>query len=238
MVLDDETGRAELYNLAADPGETNDLAKSEAARTADLQAKLEAWRKSVGAQEGTPNAEFDESFHKRLYEDIDTSRLAAGPNAAELRAKLTEWRAGMDAAVKGRKPHVTPATGDIRLFAKDATVHGTNARYEPLPYKNTIGFWTKPEDWVSWDFNVAQAGNYEVEVQQGCGGGGSEVAVEVGGQTLKFTVEGTGHFQNFIARTIGVVDLAAGAQTLAVKPQNKVGSAVMDLRRVVLRPAL
>jgi len=46
---------------------------------------------------------------------------------------------------------VTPATGDIRLFAKDATVHGATARYEPLPYKNTIGFWTKPEDWVSWD---------------------------------------------------------------------------------------
>jgi hypothetical protein len=139
--------------------------------------------------------------------------------------------------VKGRKARVTPAKGDVRLLAKEATVHGTTARYEPLPYKNTIGFWTKPEDWVSWEFAVPKPGKYEVEVQQGCGGpGGSEVAVEVGGQTLKFTVDGTGHFQNFIQRVIGLVDLGEGKQTLAVKPQNKVGAAVMDLRRVVLRP--
>jgi len=238
MILDDETGNPELYNLAADPGEKNDLAKSESARVSAMQEKLEAWRESVGAQMGTPNADFDAAFHKRLYEDIDTSRLEAGPSAAALRAKLIDWRAGMDEAVKGHTPRITPATGDIRLFAKDAKVHGTNARYEPLPYKNTIGFWTQPTDWVSWDFDVAKAGKYEVEVQQGCGGGGSEVAVEVGGRTLNFTVQDTGHFQSFISRAIGIVDLAEGKQTLAVKPQTKKGGAVMDLRRVVLRPAL
>ncbi|HEY2840691.1 MAG TPA: hypothetical protein VGJ26_16160, partial [Pirellulales bacterium] len=69
------------------------------------------------------------------------------------------------------------------------------------------------------------------------GSGGAEVAVEVGGQTLKFTVQETGHFQQMISRTIGEVKLEAGKQTLAVKPQSKPGAAVMDLRRVVLRPA-
>jgi hypothetical protein len=143
----------------------------------------------------------------------------------------------MNAAVKGNKAKVTPASGDIRLFAKDARIHGTKARYEPEPHKNTIGYWTVPEDWVSWDFEVARAGRYEVEVQQGCKDGGSEVAVEIAGQTLAFTVVGTGHFQHFIQKTLGTVDLAAGAQTLAVKPRAKRGAAVMDLRRVVLRPA-
>jgi len=238
MVEDDETGNAELYNIAKDPGEKDDLAKSESARLSDMMGKLAAWRKSVGAQMGTPNPDFDPALHKRIYEDIDTSRLEAGPNAAALREKLTAWREDMDAAVQGHKPRVTPDKGDIRLFAKDAVVHGTTARYEPLPYKNTIGFWTKPEDWVSWDFDVPKAGKYEVEVQQGCKGGGSEVAVEVAGQTLKFTVDDTGHFQQFAQRTIGIVDLPEGKQTIAIKPQNKVGPAVMDLRRVVLRPAL
>ena len=83
---------------------------------------------------------------------------------------------------------------------------------------------------------MAKAGRYEVEIQQGCNGGGSEVAVEIAGQTLTFLVENTGHFQNMISRTIGEVDLTAGKQTLAVKPRNKKGGAVMDLRRVVLRP--
>ena len=60
--------------------------------------------------------------------------------------------------------------------------------------------------------------------------------MEVGGTTLKFIVQDTGHFQNMILRTIGTVELPAGKATLAVKPQTKPGAAVMDLRRVVLRP--
>jgi arylsulfatase A-like enzyme len=237
LIQDDETGNLELYNIAKDPGEKNDLAKSESVRVSELQGKLAAWRKAIGAQMGTANPHFDTAFHQRLYEDVDASRLEPGPSAAALRAKLTDWREGMDEAVKGREKKVTPAKGDVRLFARDAVVHGATARYEDKPYKNTIGFWTNPEDWVSWDFETPKAGKYEVEVQQGCGNaGGSEVVVEAAGQTLKFTVDGTGNFQNFIQRVIGTVDLPDGKQTLAVKPQNKVGNAVMDLRRVVLRP--
>jgi hypothetical protein len=41
-----------------------------------------------------------------------------------------------------------------------------------------------------------------------------------------------------ILRIIGKVQLPAGKHTLAVKPQSKPGVAVMDLRRVVLRPGL
>jgi hypothetical protein len=123
-------------------------------------------------------------------------------------------------------------------MAKDARVHATNMRYEPQSYKNTLGFWTKPEDWADWEFDVPAPGNYEVEITQGCGkgSGGAQVAVEVAGATLKFIVQDTGNFQNFIQRTIGTVQLPAGKATLAVKPQTKPGGAVMDLRRVVLRP--
>ena len=237
LIADDESGGVELYHLATDPGEAHGVSKTESARADEMKMKLAAWRKTVGAQMPVPNAEYDVALHRPLYEETDVSRVEAGPSAAALAKTLADWRAGMNAAVKGREPRVTPATGDIRLHAKDATVHGTQARYEDAPFKNVIGFWTKPEDWASWNFDVATAGRYEVEIQQGCNGGGSEVAIEVGGQTLAFDVENTGHFQSMISRTIGEVDLPAGKQTLAVKPQNKKGGAVMDLRRVVLRPA-
>ena len=234
-----EDGSVELYNLATDPAEKNDLAKTEAPRAEALKAKLAAWRRSVGAQENVPNPAFDAALHKQLYVDVDSSKFIAAKTSAEMEVQQQPWRAAMNAAVKGNKARVTPAEGDIRLHAKDAQVHGTKIRVEPQTYKNTVGFWVQPEDWASWDFEVAKAGKYEVEVLQGCGStGGSEVNVEVAGQTLKFTVEPTGHFQNFIQRTIGVVDLPAGKQIIAVKPQNKKGGAVMDLRRVVLRPAL
>ncbi len=233
-----EDGSVELYDLAKDLGEERDLAKAEPARAAEMQAKLAAWRKSVGAQECVPNPEFDAVLNQALYRDVDPSKIVpGGDNAATLETKWKGWREAMNAATKGRKAVVTPASGDVRLHAKDAKVHATKMRYEPETYKNTLGFWTQPEDWASWDFAVATAGKYEIEITQGCGStGGSEVAVEVGGQALKFTVEPTGHFQNFIQRTIGVIELTAGSQTLAVKPQNKKGAAVMDLRRVVLRP--
>jgi arylsulfatase A len=233
-----EDGSVELFDLASDPGETRNRAASETDRTTEMLAKFHAWRRQIGAQETRPNPEFDAAAHRALYVEHDPSQLNAnGKTAAQLETEWTNWRAAMNAAVKNRRAIVTPATEDIRLFAKDAQIHGTTARFEPQTYKNTIGFWTKPEDWVSWDFAVPQAGKYEIEIQQGCAGdGGSEVALEINNQSLKFTVIGTGHFQQFIARTIGVVEVSAGKQTLAVKPRTKVGAAVMDLRRVVLRP--
>jgi arylsulfatase A len=232
-----EDGSAELFNLSKDPGEQSDLATQEPARVADLKGKLAAWRKRMGAQELRPNPGFDAATHQALYVTSDASKLAAAPTAAEIETKWKPWRAAMNEAVKGKKAVVTPAKGDIRLLCKDAQVHGEKLRYEPQPQKNTLGFWVKVEDWASWEFDVPAAGKYEVEVQQGSGAAGAEVAVEIAGQTLVFTVEGTGHFQNFIQRTIGVVDLPAGKQTLAVKPRTKPGGAVMDLRRVVLRAA-
>ncbi len=240
-----EDGRTELFNLARDPGEKSDIAGEQSARVATMKAQLADWRLSIGAQECGPNPAFNAALHRKLYVDADPSKFPVPKTAAEAGAAEKDWRAGMDAAVKGTtpgekrtKPRVTPAKGDIRLFAKDARVHATNMRYEAQTYKNTLGYWTKPEDWADWEFDVPAAGKYEVEITQGCGkgSGGAEVAVEVAGSTLKFTVQDTGHFQNFIQRTIGTVQIPAGKQTLAVKPKTKPGGAVMDLRRVVLRP--
>ena len=237
LVENYEDGSAELFHLAKDPGETTNLAAAETARVEDLQKKLHDWRKRVGAQECVPNPAFDAAAHAALYVTRDPSKLLAdGKTAAELGAEWKDWRAAMNAAVQGRAARVTPGTGDIRLHAAEAQVHGEKLRYEPQPMKRTLGFWVNPTDWASWDFDVARAGKYEVEVLQGCSGGGSDVAVEVAGQTLAFTVENTGNFQHFILRTIGVVNLPAGKQTLAVKPQSKKGGAVMDLRQVTLRP--
>src|SRR5690348_13897777 len=64
------------------------------------------------------------------------------------------------AAPPASAPSTQPATrpisqasdGSVLLHARDVTIHGTTVRYEPKPEKNTIGFWTKKDDWVSWDF--------------------------------------------------------------------------------------
>jgi len=241
-----EDGKTELYHLAQDPSEKHDLAAQESARVSTMKARLAEWRVSVGAQEVKPNPTFDEKLHRTIYVDTDPTTLTfTGENAATIEEKWKPWRAAMNSAVRDGAPadkrartHVTPAQGDIRLLAKDARVHGEKLRYEPQPQKNTLGFWTNASDWADWEFDVKTAGKYEVEITQGCGkgSGGAEIAVEIEGAMVKFTVQDTGHFQNFIQRTIGEVNLPAGKHTLAVKPQTKPGGAVMDLRRVVLRP--
>ncbi len=229
-----ENGSAELYNLATDSGEMTDLSMKEPKRTADLRGKLAEWLQENGAQENMPNPSFDPARHRELYISTDPSRIAAAPTAAETASPLASWREKMDAALK---PNTPAGIGPVLILsAKSAAIHGTTARYEPQPHKNTIGFWTKPEDWASWDFDVTQPGTFEIEILQGCAGGGSEVAVKVGDQVLTFTVLDTGHFQNFVPYKIGVVTLPTGHHTLELRPKNKVGGAVMDVRRVTLIP--
>ena len=128
----------------------------------------------------------------------------------------------------------------ISLHASNATVHGSTIRYEPQPHKNTIGYWTKPQDWVSWDFRVNRPGTFLVELTQSCGkgSGGSKYELSVADQKLTDVMPETGSFTNWTNRVIGRIELAkVGQQTLTVKPTHKPGLAVMDLRAVVLRPA-
>lgn len=191
-----ENGRWELFNVAKDLREANNLAELESATAKKLGAKLDAWRREAGAQMMLPNAEF--------------------------------------------LPNPQAADGSITLPARWAEVHGTQLRYEPLPHKNTLGFWTRPEDSASWEFTVTRPGSFMVEALQGCGAGqgGSEVEFTVAGQTLSMTVEDTGHFQNFKPREIGTVKLdQPGRYTLTVKPKTKARAAVMDLRQITLKPA-
>lgn len=54
-----EDGRNELYDLAHDPGEKNDLAAKEPARVAEMKAALDAWLAAVNAQFPTLNPNHD-----------------------------------------------------------------------------------------------------------------------------------------------------------------------------------
>lgn len=54
-----EDDRLELYDLAEDIGEKNDLIKSKQNLAAALKRKLENWKASVKAQMPTPNSDFD-----------------------------------------------------------------------------------------------------------------------------------------------------------------------------------
>lgn len=193
--------------------------------------------------------EYFESGRRELFDVRKDPRevrnlSAERPQAvAALSARLAAWRKEVGAHVMKPNPDFVPnpqaKDGGITLHARTAQVHGVQLRFEPLPHKDTLGFWTHADDWASWEFTVTKPGTFTVEVLQGCGKsqGGSTVELSVGKQALSFVVEDTGHFQNFKARTIGALDLdKAGRYTLNVKPTKKAAAAVMDLRAVTLKP--
>ncbi len=209
-----ENGAHELYNLRQDIGEQNNVADRMPERVLELGKRLHDWQNSVKAQWPIYNS---------LFEAL---------------------------------PIAQAGDGSLLLHARDAVIHGQQVRYEPQPHKNTVGYWTQADDWVSWVGEIQKPGGFRVEVLQGCGkgSGGSEVELNIAPddsskpnaqnskaaphiQTLQFTVQETGSFQNFVAREIGRVKLnQPGRYTFAVRPKNKPGVAVMDLRQIRLKP--
>lgn len=163
--------------------------------------------------------------------------------AEELAGELKSLQKGADARFMAANPAYRPGSpnpkGEVVLPARNALVDGIQLRFEPLPHKNTLGFWVRKEDTARWDFTIENAGQYQLEILQGCGkgSGGADVAFVVGDQELVWKVEDTGHFQNFVRRSPGVFKLDKGRHTLVVRPRTKPGVAVMDLREVRLIPA-
>ena len=123
------------------------------------------------------------------------------------------------------------------LPARDVVIHGTTVRYEPD--KNTIGYWTKQEDWVSWELDVVTPGTFTIDLLAGCGAGsgGSHYTVEIADQKLQDKVQDTGSFHDFRVRRVGEVTIdKPGNYTFSIRVDDKPGHAVMDLRQVVLAP--
>jgi arylsulfatase A-like enzyme len=193
--------------------------------------------------------EFYENGRRELFDvkkDIGESHnLSAEKHEVvdSLANMLRAWRMEVGAKMPTPNPDYLPnppdKDGTIALHARTAEVHGTQLRFEPLPHKNTLGYWTQADDFATWEFTTTKPGKYSVEVLQGCGKGqgGSDVEVTIGDEKLKFTVEDTGHFQNFKSRAVGDVTIdKPGRHILTVKPIKKAAAAVMDLRMATLKP--
>jgi len=130
----------------------------------------------------------------------------------------------------------TPAP--IILHAKNAVVHGTAAHYEFGPERDNIGFWTRLEDYVSWDLTVEEPGTFLVQITTATppDSAGAEYAVAIGGHTLTSVVRSTGGWGKFVTENLGIVDLdRPGTYPVTVKPITKPKGAVMNLQAIILR---
>lgn len=141
------------------------------------------------------------------------------------------------------EPVKAAGDGSILLPACMAVTTGEKIRYEPQTFKNTVGFWTGKRDSCEWKFETTRTGTFNVEVLQGCGTGqgGSRAKLTLpaseNAASLEFDVLETGHFQNFLWRHLGTIDVtASGAHSLKIEPIEIKHAALVDIRAVHLIP--
>ena len=161
----------------------------------------------------------------------------------ELAAELDAWRTSIAAQMPLPNPEYKPnpqdKDGAVTLPARSADVHGVMLRFEPLPHKNTLGYWVRTEDWASWEFDLKEPGEFRVQALIGCGkgSGGATVEFRIDKQILKLKVAETGGFQQFLKQDLGRLTLDnPGRLVLEVHATSKPGPAVMDLREIKLIP--
>jgi putative heme-binding domain-containing protein len=140
----------------------------------------------------------------------------------------------------GNKPEIVRpfVDGSIRLLATNARVYGPTVVLEEK-YRN-LGWWSSLEDHAIWSFEVPAegGGEYRLTLDYACDdpAAGNTVIVEVAGQSLALKVEGTGSWDNFRGKEIGIVKLLAGPGELLVRSDGPIKAALLDLRSVRLAP--
>ena len=171
------------------------------------------------------------------------------PTTLDPIATVVELKLAAPPAVVETIAHAKPdASGNYTLTASDAVIQGDTAQVESKGDIPNIGFWINAKDTVSWNLTVPKGGSFVAELEFACedGSAGSTYRVEAtakanasGGPTsLAGTVPPTGSWVNFRTEKLsGTLSLPAGAVTLRVIPVTMPHGAVMNLRRITLRPA-
>ena len=76
LIFYHETGKNELYNVAKDEGEVNDLAAGQPERTKAMRAKLDAWLKETKAKFPKKDPQHDPAKQAAYLEGQRTNRKA------------------------------------------------------------------------------------------------------------------------------------------------------------------
>lgn len=129
--------------------------------------------------------------------------------------------------------------GRFVLAAAAADLHGDTIRYPSGEGDvESIGWWTDPQDWVSWPLAVPETGYFRVNITYGCDAtGGGAYTVEAGDEVLRAESRPTGGWFERVTDSIGTIHLPAGQTTVALRVEELSGVAVLDLVSIELVPA-
>ena len=253
-----------LFDLLDDRSETKNLAAEHADIVQSMKAKLVAFRETckpslAGQDYTTPFTPDRDDIHPSdpgfsrskgradsgMDEGADNSAAgkpdkkasragAAKRSGAAAPAAAGETGSPEEKGAPGRIVLQNDDSGIVRLAAAAAVTHGG------LAYRadqNKIGRWSSEKDWLSWEFELRQPGEFEVEVSCGHTEDGSVYEITIGDQTLRSVVSASGSYQTPKAQMAGSLSLPKpGRYALSLRPVSKQGAVVMTLWSVNLIP--
>lgn len=119
-------------------------------------------------------------------------------------------------------PQLTQAAdGALALPATEAVTHGQTIKYEGGQDRDCIGFWTDPEDWLEWQFNVARPGKVKLTAEIAALGSGS-FTVSLGAQKLEAKAPATGDYGKFQDLELGTLELPGpGRASISVRARKE-----------------
>lgn len=142
----------------------------------------------------------------------------------------------------GNQPQVVLAD-EARVLtcaASTAEIYGESIIFESTSPFHNLGYWSGQRDHAIWTVELPGAGAYDVYLDYACNpdtaGNGFAIAGPTG--QLAGTVESTGAWSEYRWQKVGELQLPGGRQRLTIGFSGpRRGSALMDLRTVVLVPA-
>ncbi|MCX7048382.1 MAG: carbohydrate-binding protein [Candidatus Sumerlaeota bacterium] len=98
-------------------------------------------------------------------------------------------------------------------------MHGSQLKVETRGGHPSIGFWDKPEEWVSWNkVKITKPGIYEISAEVSSAKGETEITVEVAGQQVSAKTPKTANWDDFKSFTIGKIEIKqAGEYDIKVR---------------------
>ena len=228
---------------------------------AELEERVifSAWRGQSSAR--TP--QFRLATDGKLYdmnEDPGQYDDVAGEHP-EVHALLSEqlkvWSDKMTVELgKDTRPFVIAHPGHdwTQIPARDGIPHGGIERSNKFPNDSFFGNWTSLEDSITWEAEVAESGEFEVQIFYTCDpeNVGSILELSFGESILTGAVEKAhespllgaaddrsprmeSYTQDWVPMTLGTISLTEGKGVLTLKATGIPGAKVMDFRLLMLK---
>ncbi|HEY1599166.1 MAG TPA: arylsulfatase [Pirellulales bacterium] len=185
-------------------------------------------------------------------------RQVLAAEATRLSSALNEWKSTVLAELT-MDPR--PFTVGYREFpntvlpARDGMPHGMVQRSARAPNCSFFTNWKSPDDYITWDIDVATTGRYEATLYYTCPAADIGSAFElrcgsnqvtgkvteahdpplVGAEHDRVPREGESFVKDFKPLSVGVIELPKGRSELRLVATSVPGQTVMDLRGITLK---